>query len=274
MNYNATTYRSNWAGRLVLAAVAAVVLPMSPGGGPLPTALADKPAASEAAHEATSAWPRVVKSSPEKGGTDVDPALTEISVTFDRDMGRGMSWTGGPPLFPPLDKTREARWTDARTCVLPVKLAPGGYYRLGINSSSYRNFRDSGGVAAEVAAIYFTTKGASDEVKARVRVPKTLSLEPRNGADDVDPTTAFLRVTFDVPMGEGMSWTGGKDFPKARDGQAAKWSDDGLTCILPVSLEAGRQYTLGLNNAEHNNFQSRWGVPLEPIVYKFQTRMK
>jgi hypothetical protein len=29
---------------------------------------------------------------------------------------------------------------------------------------------------------------------------------------------------------------------------------------------------LGLNSPSHNNFQSEWGVSLEPIVYKFRTR--
>lgn len=275
MNYKPRAYQSAWPRRLVLVAIAVVVLPMSPGDGHGPIALAEKPALSEAIDNTKSAQPRMVKCSPENGATEIDPALAEIAVTFDRDMDRGMSWTGGPPLFPPVDSTREVRWANSRTCVLPVKLQAGTYYRLGINSSNHRNFRDRGGIPAEVAAIYFVTKGASGDVKARVRVPKVVALKPQNGADDVDPATEALRVTFDVPMDEGMSWTGGgKGFPKLQEGQAAKWSDDGLTCILPVSLEPGHQYTLGLNNVEHNNFQSRWGVPLEGVVYKFQTRGK
>lgn len=272
MNYKPRTHYSDWTARLAVAIVAVFLLPMSPGKGHAPTALAETPVAVAAADVKT-AWPRIVKSSPQKDATDVDPALNEITVTFDRDMQNGMSWTGGAPLFPPVDKTREARWTDARTCVLPVKLEAGSYYRVGINSSSYQNFRGSHGAAAEAAAIYFVTRGASDDVKARVRVPLIVAVEPKNGAADVDPATTALRVTFDVPMGEGMSWTGGgAKFPKLLDGQSAKWSDDGLTCTLPVALEADHDYELGLNSARHNNFQSQWGVPLERVDYKFHTR--
>ncbi|MGH7140086.1 MAG: M56 family metallopeptidase, partial [Pirellulales bacterium] len=146
MNYKPTTRKSARSARLAVAAIAIFLLPMSPGNVPTPTALAEKPADQDAANDAKAA-PHVVKSSPQKGATDVDPALNEISVTFDRDMQKGMSWTGGAPLFPPVDKSREVRWTDARTCVLPVKLQGASYYRVGINSSNHQNFRGTQGAA-------------------------------------------------------------------------------------------------------------------------------
>lgn len=185
-----------------------------------------------------------------------------------------MSWTGGAPLFPPTDDSREARWKDARTCVLPVSLAKGAFYRLGINSTSHQNFRGTSGVPAPCSVIAFATAGASDAVVRRVRVPKIVTTSPDNGALDVDPETALLRVTFDMPMGDGMSWTGGgPGFPKdSPDGKKPSWSKDGRTCALPVLLEPGHEYELGINSLKHINFQSKWGIPLEPIVYKFRTR--
>ena len=51
--------------------------------------------------------------------------------------------------------------------VLPVKLEPGGYFRLGINSTSYMNFRSSDGVAVPPAAIYFSTKGTTEAVERK-----------------------------------------------------------------------------------------------------------
>ncbi|HQU46977.1 MAG TPA: M56 family metallopeptidase, partial [Pirellulales bacterium] len=295
MNYHPLKRRFGWLSRLAIVATAVLLLPMSPGAGDRPTAIAQEAAAPADNAKPKDAHPRIVKSSPPQGATGVDPALKEISVTFDRDMEQGRSWTGGPPLFPPVEKSRQARWTDKRTCVLPVKLEAGAYYRLGINSSSYQNFRAKEGVAAASAAIYFSTKGATQEVERRVRVPAIVSLHTEgwreqdaggqrvrvpimaslgtpNGSNDVEPTTASLRVTFSVPMGEGMSWTGGgAEFPKIPDGKTASWSDDGLTCTLPVSLEPEHGYQLGLNSVSHNNFQSKWGVPLEAVVYKFQT---
>jgi RNA polymerase sigma-70 factor (ECF subfamily) len=217
--------------------------------------------------------PVIVSTVPEVGAVDVDPALAEIKVTFDRDMGKGMSWTGAAPLFPPIDKSRKAEWTDARTCILPVKLEKGTYYRVGINSSSRRNFRAADGKPAPSSVLYFVTLEASEDVKSRVKAPTIVSFEPAADASDVDPATSELRVTFNVPMDAGMSWTGGgPNFPKLGQGKRAAWSEDQLTCTLPVSLEPNQSYELGLNNLTHNNFQSVWGVPLESTVYKFQTR--
>lgn len=217
--------------------------------------------------------PRVVEAIPKPGQTKISADLREIRVTFDRDMQHGMSWTGGPPNFPPLDPSRKAHWIDARTCVLPVKLEEGRYYRLGINSTSHRNFRSVGGVSAAPSSIYFTTVGASAAIESRVRAPKIVKLEPANGAADVDPATSELRVTFDMAMDKGMSWTGGgSDFPKIAGGSRAHWLSDGKTCALPVSLEPGHTYRLGLNSRAFKNFGSEWGVPLEPEIYKFTTR--
>ena len=121
-------------------------------------------------------------------------------------------------------------------------------------------------------AIYFTTQGASKSVAARVRVPKIVKMVPENGADNVKPSVKVLRVTFDVPMGAGMSWTGGgEQFPDTPEGEVAKWSGDGKTCLLPVSLQAGKSYRLGINSPSHINFQSKWGVPVVPVEYRFTT---
>jgi beta-lactamase regulating signal transducer with metallopeptidase domain len=272
MNYDPLKRRFGSFSRLAIVTTAVLLLPMSPGAGERRAVLASDDDAAEKT-EASDPYARIVKSSPRQGATDVEADLGEISVTFDRDMEPGMSWTGGPPLFPPLDKSRQARWTDKRTCVLPVKLQAGTYYRLGINSSSFQNFRAEKGDPAATAAVYFCTKGATEEVEGRVRVPAILAIEPKNGATDVDPDTKSLKVTFSIPMGQGMSWTGGgESFPKLPNGKSASWSDDGLTCTLPVTLEPDHDYELGLNSVFHNNFQSKWGVPSEAVTYKFHTR--
>jgi len=220
-----------------------------------------------------SPWPLLIETSPKLGETGVSADLKEIRVTFDRDMGKGMSWTGGGAHVPDADPSRQPRWITARTCVLPVKLAPGSFYRVGINSTNHQNFRSGRGIAAPPAAVYFTTAGATDEVQSLVRVPQIVALEPANGAADVDPATTALRVTFDVPMGKGMSWTGsGPNFPKTAAWSHPSWSSDGKTCTFPVSLEPAHSYRLGLNSVSHINFQSASGVPLEPVRYRFKTR--
>jgi beta-lactamase regulating signal transducer with metallopeptidase domain len=285
MSFDPTKRRYGWFSRAGLIAIALVLLPMA-----APSVNADRgdaqavAAGANAAADAAAApaaiplpktnWPTIESTKPRIGATDVDPGLTQISVTFDRDMDvGGYSWTGGGEFYPPSPPGAGPVWIDKRTCVLPVVLKKGSYYRVGINSTSHQNFRSALGVPVPTAAIYFVTTGASRAVASRVRVPKVAKLGPENGATDVDPGLKMIRVTFDMPMLEGShSWTGGgPSFPEVPDGQPVRWSRDGKTCMLPVALKPDWQYQLGLNSLNHKNFVSKWGVPLEPVRYEFRT---
>jgi hypothetical protein len=219
--------------------------------------------------------PKIVATSPAVGATEVDPVVTEITVTFNQEMGAGMSWTGGGPEFPPNPEGQQAQWRDKRTCVLPAKLERGRFYRVGINSTSHQNFCSAHGLAAKPSAIYFTTQGASDELKAMTLVPQVVRFDPYNGAQNVSPAVTELRVTFSVPMGGGCSWCtvsdDGADFPKGPEGKRFYWTEDKKTCVLPVELKPGMTYRLSLNAPEFKNFQSAGGVPLEPVDYTFKT---
>lgn len=208
------------------------------------------------------------KSNPANGATTVDPSLKEIVIRFDREMGPGMSITGDPTLLPPIDSARKPGWRNARTFVLPVKLAEGAYYRIGINSKSHQNFRDSHGTPAPPTVIAFTTKGTSKELIAKVATPQVVSMEPKLGAKDVDAGVAELKVTFDLPMGRGMSFVG--EVPAANGGRP-EWSKDRRTITLPIKLEPGQAYRFGLNSPRHVNFQSEAGVPLAPVMVEFST---
>lgn len=262
--------RLNW---VAIALFAGLFLPMAPGAGETGVVQAQEQKKDAAKVPARTNYPQIVETNPKRGATNVDPALKEITVTFDRDMDTtAMSWTGEKL---PIDKSRKPRWIDARTCALPVTLQKGAFYRAGINSTGFKNFKTSDGVAAPPSVMYFTTAGATKSIEEKARVPAIIKLEPENGAMDVDPVTPSLRVTFDIPMGKGMSWTGGGDsYPKSPEGKTGGWSNDGMTYTLPVSLEPNHDYQLGLNSLSFNNFQSESGVPLEPVVYKFRTRAK
>jgi hypothetical protein len=107
--------------------------------------------------------------------------------------------------------------------------------------------------------------------RAPAKTPQIVSMTPPNDAKDVDPAITELRVTFNVPMAGGFSWTGsGPHFPKTT--HLPHWTADGKTCILPVELKPDWDYRLGLNSPSFKNFRSRSGVPLEPVVYRFTTR--
>lgn len=244
---------------ILKAAVAAAVACGQAGSGLAQEASAGEP-------------PKIVCTSPAAGAAEVDPGTKEITVTFDRDMAKGFSWTGGGTNCPPLAEGQRPFWRDARTAVYPVQLQPGRYYRIGINSKSHRNFKSSAGVPAQPSAVYFTTKGAGTEAADKLAKPAVVAMVPPNGAAGVDPQVSELRVTFSVPMGSGFSWTGGGDaYPQIREGAKPYWTEDGRTCVLPVKLAPGRAYRLGLNSPSHKNFQSAAGVPLDPVAYSFAT---
>lgn len=103
--------------------------------------------------------PVVVKTVPEAGVNDVDPALTEIKVTFSKEMSDGSwSWvTLSADSFPKTDG--KPKYLDnKRTCVLPVKLEPGKTYAIWVNSQKFENFKDSAGRSAVPYLLVFKTK--------------------------------------------------------------------------------------------------------------------
>lgn len=184
-------------------------------------------------------------------------------------MKEGFSWTGGGPYYPQL--TDKPRWIDKRTCVLPVKLEAGKLYRVGINSKSHQNFRSVAEEPTPPRAIYFTTRGASDELKSKVKPPVVVKFEPANRAKDVDPNIQYIRIIFDRKMGGGMSWTGGgPTYPEVTS--QITWDEKMMTCSMPVKLKPNQEYRIGINSYSHQNFSSEEGIPVTPVEYTFQTR--
>lgn len=109
--------------------------------------------------------PVVVKTFPEAGAGDIDPQLTEIKITFSKEMQDGSwSWsTLSKESFPELNG-KPKYLDDKRTCVLPVKLEPGKTYAIWANSQKFRNFKDAGGRPAVPYLLVFKTgksEGAS-----------------------------------------------------------------------------------------------------------------
>ena len=104
--------------------------------------------------------PVVVKTVPEAGSGEVDPKLTEIKVTFSKDMQDG-SWSWSTKFskesFPKVDG-KPKYLADKRTCVLPVKLEPGKTYAIWVNTEKFVNFKDSDGRSAVPYLLVFKTK--------------------------------------------------------------------------------------------------------------------
>jgi hypothetical protein len=103
--------------------------------------------------------PVVVKTVPEAGAAEVDPGMTEIKVTFSKEMQDG-SWSWvmvSRETFPKADGKPKCL-ADKRTCVLPVKLEPARTYAIWVNSEKIRNFKDIEGRSAVPYLLVFKTR--------------------------------------------------------------------------------------------------------------------
>jgi len=103
--------------------------------------------------------PVVIATVPIAGATAIDPATTEILVSFSREMKPGSwSWVKVNDMTFP-DITGKIRYLDDnRTCVLPVKLEPDKTYIIWVNSKEQANFRDVKDRSAVPYLLYFKTK--------------------------------------------------------------------------------------------------------------------
>ena len=106
--------------------------------------------------------PVVVETVPPAGDTGVDPAITEIRVTFSEDMMTEDMWPWvihTEDTFPEI--AGEVRYlADQRTCVAPVKLYPGRTYAIWFNSPNYVHnaFRDRDNNPAVPYLLVFETR--------------------------------------------------------------------------------------------------------------------
>jgi hypothetical protein len=101
--------------------------------------------------------PKVVSMTPVNGSRDVDPKLTKIVVTFDREMSPGgFAFVGGGPKFP--ETTGRASYDRTRRVItLPVKLKPNWTYEFWLNRGRFDSFRSKEGVSLKSVHVTFTT---------------------------------------------------------------------------------------------------------------------
>lgn len=100
--------------------------------------------------------PKVVALSPANGAVDVDVGTTALTVTFNRRMAGGFSWTD-PEKKAPEIPSKPAWGADAKTCTLPVKLESGREYVMSLNLGWYLNFRSEAGVPLVPVRYTFST---------------------------------------------------------------------------------------------------------------------
>lgn len=114
--------------------------------------------------------------------------------------------------------------------------------------------------------------GTATQAATASAKPRVISTTPKALADDVDPSLTAITVTFDQPMMDrSWSWTGGGDTYPNVTGQIS-YDESRTTCTLPVALEPGKVYWLGINSPSHRNFKNPTRVPAQRYVILFATR--
>jgi RNA polymerase sigma factor (sigma-70 family) len=104
--------------------------------------------------------------------------------------------------------------------------------------------------------------------------PVVLSVEPKVGAIDVDPDIKEIRVTFSKKMTDkSWSWpTGNKYAAPKVEGGTIHFERDGRTCVMPVKLEPGNTYVIGVNSERFHGFRDTQGHPALPYLFVFRTK--
>jgi S1-C subfamily serine protease len=121
-------------------------------------------------------------------------------------------------------------------------------------------------VASALLMGLFAANGALAE-----KAPTVVSSYPATGAQQVSPDLGELTVTFSKAMrrhGYSIMPVGCGRFPRLT-GRPVFISP--TTVRIPVKLEPGTQYCVGLNAHWHIGFQSVEGVPAMPHVISFRT---
>ncbi|MGC3959424.1 MAG: Ig-like domain-containing protein [Verrucomicrobiota bacterium] len=154
-----------------------------------------------------SAPPVVVQTQPAAGALGVDPALPEIKVIYSKAMQDGSwSWsTWGEENYP--ETTGQPHYLgDTRTCVLPVKLQPGKFYAIWLNSDKFKNFKDASGRPAVPYLLTFTTASAALLPAARASEIITQSVLTISQCAEGDPrVTRALADLRAVPESQVVS---------------------------------------------------------------------
>ena len=103
--------------------------------------------------------PKVIDINPQNGAQNVNPSLTEISVTFNEPMmDKSWSWCyEEKDKFPQM--TGQPYYTENNTKnVLSVRLEPNKEYVIWINTINFKNFKDKTGNPAEPYRCTFNTR--------------------------------------------------------------------------------------------------------------------
>jgi len=102
--------------------------------------------------------PKLVSIVPANGALDVDPALTTMTLTFDRAM-QDKSWSiAGNPADQPKITGTLAYDAARKVLTVPIQLEPGKSYHFWLNSAKFQGFKAADGTPLVPVEVRFSTR--------------------------------------------------------------------------------------------------------------------
>jgi len=170
---------------------------------------------------------------------------------------------------PPLPRSRKPKVKISAKEDLPgtyfIKTREGGIGTLQILGFT----DDPPGVKIRYKMVKMGSLGFGPAVK--IAAPVVVRTSPIALSNDLSPALGEITVTFDQEMmDKSWSWTGGGDtFPKTTG--SPYYDAKHTSCTLPVKLDPGKVYWVGINSRGYKNFESLAGVPAKDYVILFAT---
>ncbi|HOW73609.1 MAG TPA: HEAT repeat domain-containing protein [Phycisphaerae bacterium] len=203
---------------------------------------------------------------------NIDPAVEGLSglCSHEEDLTRGMAALalGSKKITASYDKVAEMALKDksgyARRC---AAIALGWMGRPEAKEVLEKVNKDEDAMvrANAEAALKLLEQTAT-------KPPVILSTTPKALANDVPPDTTEITATFNQRMlDQSWSWTGGGEtYPKLTG--RPSYDASRTQCTLPVQLQPGKVYWVGINSPSHRNFKSEAKIPAARHVILFATR--
>lgn len=167
------------------------------------------------AQDLESVPPVVIKTVPEAGRKGVPAGITEIAVTFSKEMADGTwSWGNAWTRSTPESLGKPAYDADRRTCRMQVRLQPNTTYAYWLNTEELKNFKDTTGQPAIPYLLTFETgeKRVTEAPSTSTPSPSTANsaLDAKLNGDQrrvLAWTDRQFRSFFDARTFEGLANT-------------------------------------------------------------------
>ena len=160
------------------------------------------------------------------------------------------------------------------------KVAAQAQYRLAMCYLKKGDKAKAADELRELLATYSQEKDVADQAQKELAKltpaadagPRVIKTTPAGFANDVDPSLDKISVSFDRPMmDKSWSWTGGGETYPERTGEIS-YDASLTTCTMPVKLQPGKVYWVGVNSPSHRNFKTSDRTPAKWYIILFATR--